>query len=212
MPKVVYARCVRPLVYEVDRLQRICRDEGIEYSLFDSVAFACDGPPEAAEIAGRYFAAVREIGGGSLHIAHVNKSDDADRKPFGSTFWHNGARSTWFIKTTEQIGDSSLLTIGLFNRKANLGSLRRPMGFHIEFGETRTTFKRTEVADTPELAAGMSTREKMTAALRSGAMTFDELAETLDAKPETIRRSAYRYNRQFRVLDGGKIGLRGREQ
>ena len=55
MPKVIYARCERPLVYEVDRLRRIVRDEGIEFIVYDSVAFACDGPPEAAEVAGRYF-------------------------------------------------------------------------------------------------------------------------------------------------------------
>ena len=66
MPGVIYARCERPLVYEIDRLQRICRDERIEFTLFDSVAFACDGPPEAAEVAGRYFRAMRAIGGGSL--------------------------------------------------------------------------------------------------------------------------------------------------
>ena len=62
----MYACCERPLVYEVDRLQRICRDERIEFCIFDSVAFACDGPPEAAEIAARYFRAVRGTGGSLL--------------------------------------------------------------------------------------------------------------------------------------------------
>ena len=94
MPKVIYARCERPLVYEVDRLRRIARDEQIDFAIFDSIAFACDGPPEAAEVAGRYFRGLREIGVGSLHVAHITKGENADKKPFGSTFWHNGARST----------------------------------------------------------------------------------------------------------------------
>ena len=67
MPRVLYCRCERPLVYEVDRLRRIVRDKGVQYAVYDSVAFASDGPPEAAEVAGRYFRAVRQIGGGSLH-------------------------------------------------------------------------------------------------------------------------------------------------
>jgi hypothetical protein len=150
-------RCDRPLVYELDRLQRICHDYRIEYAFFDSVAFACDGPPEAAEVAARYFGAVRAIGVGSFHVAHVNKSDNADQKPFGSTFWHNGARATWFIKASPQI-DSAVLSIGLYNRKSNLGPLRRPMAFQIEFGETTTKFSRTDVVDNPELAASMGVR------------------------------------------------------
>ena len=74
MPSIVYARCDRPLVYEVERLWRIVRDNAIEYSIFDSAAFAADGPPEAAEVASRYFRTVRQIGGGSMHNAHVAKA------------------------------------------------------------------------------------------------------------------------------------------
>ena len=124
MPQIMYARCERPLVFEADRLRRIVRENGIEFSVFDSIAFACDGPPESAETAGRYFRAVRQIGGGSFHVAHISKAEGADKKPFGSTFWHNGARSTWFVQLAEGSADSDVLQIGLFNRKANLGRLR----------------------------------------------------------------------------------------
>ena len=80
----MYARCERPLVYEADRLARIVREHDISYAIFDSVAFACDGPPEAAEVAGRYFRAVRQLGIGSLQIAHISKAENGDKKPFGS--------------------------------------------------------------------------------------------------------------------------------
>src|SRR5688572_10760053 len=92
MPRILYVRCERPLSSEVDRICRIVREHRIQYGIYDSVTFASDGPPEAAEVAGRYFRAVREIGCGSLHIAHVNRSEENDKKPFGSAFWHNGAR------------------------------------------------------------------------------------------------------------------------
>ena len=168
MPRILYARCERPLVYEVDRLRRIVRGGGIEFSVFDSVTFASDGPPEAAEVVSRYFRAARQIGGGSLHLAHVTKGENADKKPFGSTFWHNGARSTWYVKLAEGSADSDMLQIGLFNRKANLGRLRPAVGFSITFGDERTAFRRTDVADSPELAVQLSKCKKITVALGTG--------------------------------------------
>jgi hypothetical protein len=207
MPRILYARCERPLVHEVDRLRRIVRDNSIEFSGFDSVAFACDGPPEAAEVAGRYFRAVRQIGGGSLHIAHVSKAENADAKPFGSTFWHNGARSTWYVKQDEASAGTDTLRIGLFNRKSNLGKLRQPLGYSINFGEEITTFKRTDVAASPDLAEKLSLPQKMAYMLRSGSKTMKEIADELDAKPDTVKKAVYRNQGRFIVLDDGSVGL-----
>ncbi len=206
MPRIYYARCEKPLVYEVDRLRRIVRDRGIQFSVFDSIAFACDGPPEAAEVAGRYFRAVRQIGGGSLHIAHISKGEGADRKPFGSTFWHNGARSTWYVKLAEGSEDSEVLKVGYFNRKANLGCISPATGFTITFADEQTTFQRSDVADSPDLAGQLSVRQRMVAALRRGAMTPEAIAEEIEAEVETVKRTARRYKQQFTVIDGGRIG------
>ena len=212
MPRIMYARCDRPLVYEVDRLRRIVRDGGVEFAVFDSVAFACDGPPEAAEVAGRYFRAVRQIGGGSLHVAHVSKAENGDQKPFGSAFWHNGARATWFVKLAEASAGTDVLHIGLFNRKVNLGKLRPPLGYSVSFGEETTTFKRTDVAESPDLADKLTVRQRMVYLLRGGAKTIKELAQEIEAKPDTIERTAYRNKGHFIVMDGGRVGLLERRQ
>lgn len=207
MPRIMYARCERPLVFDVDRLRRIVREHQIEFSIFDSVAFACDGPPEAAEVAGRYFRAVRQIGGGSLHVAHITKGEHADRKPFGSTFWHNGARSTWYAEKAEESGDSQVLHLGFFHRKANLGRLHPDVGYCITFEDDRTTFRRENVAETPDLAAKLTVRQRMIFLLSRGAMTVESIAEEIDAKPETVTRTANRNNKIFTVLDGGRLAL-----
>jgi len=208
MPRILYARCERPLVHEIDRLRRIVREQELEYLIFDSVAFACDGPPEAAEIAGRYFRAVRQIGGGSLHIAHISKGENADQKPFGSAFWHNGARSTWYTQLAGGDSNSETLSIGLFNRKANLGRLRAPIGFTITFTEDRTTFRRSDVADTPELAGKLSVCQRMKHLLRRGAMTTEAIAEEIEERPETVGRVLRRYKgKLFTVIEGGRVGL-----
>jgi hypothetical protein len=207
MPRILYARCERPLVYEVDRLRRIVKEQDLEFLVYDSVAFACDGPPEAAEAAGRYFRAVRQIGAGSLHIAHVSKGENADQKPFGSAFWHNGARSTWYAKLADGSADTESLHLGLFNRKANLGRLRPPVGFRVHFDEHRTTFTRENVADTPDLAGQLTVCERMKALLRRGAMTTDAIAEEIDAKTDTVNRTARRHKHLFVVIPDGRVAL-----
>ena len=86
MPRLFYARCERALVYEVNRLRRIVKEKKIDYAIFDSVAFACAGPPESAEIAGQYFRAVRQVGVGSLHVAHISRGEGDDQKPLEALF------------------------------------------------------------------------------------------------------------------------------
>jgi hypothetical protein len=207
MPRISYARCERALVYEADRLRRIVRDEKIDYAVFDSVAFACDGPPESAEVAGRYFRAVRQINIGSLHIAHITKSEGGDTKPFGSVFWHNGARSTWFAKLADASQDGKILHLGLFNKKSNLGQLLQPTGFKIAFTQDRTYFSRTDPADNPDLAEKMSIRQRIVHLLRDGSMPLDTLASELDSNPDTVRRTVRRHKEIFTVLEGGQVAL-----
>ncbi len=207
MPRIYYARCERALVYEIDRLKRIVRENSIDYALFDSVAFATDGPPEAAESASRYFRAVRQIGLGSLHIAHITKGEGGEEKPFGSVFWHNGARSTWFAKLADSSRDGRQLTLGLFNKKANLGRLQPPTGFEIAFTEIRTYFKQTNPADNPELAPKMPIKDRMMHLLKAGEMSCEEIAKSIEAKTDTVRRTAQKHKGLFTVLKGGEIAL-----
>lgn len=207
MPRIIYARCDRPLVYESDRLRRIVREHEIEYCLYDSVAFACDGAPESAEVAGRYFRAVRRIGPGSLHIAHVSKGENSDQKPFGSAFWHNGARTTWFAKVADDDPNSEVLNLGLFNRKANLGRLQMPIGFAISFSGDRTTFRRTEVSDHPDLASKLPVKQRMVAVLRTGALLPAEIADQIGADIETVKRTARRHKKTFIALADRKFAL-----
>jgi hypothetical protein len=206
MPDIVYARCTRPLFHEADRLRRIVQDSHLTYAVLDSVAFACDGPPEAAEVAARYFQAVRQLGAlGTLHVAHISRSEGADQKPFGSVFWHNGSRATWFVKLAEATA-ADRTTIGLYNRKANLGPLRAPLGFEIGFGVNCTEFRRVNVADTPDLAERIPFRFRVQHALRGGDLTVLELAEKLDANKDTIQKTVKRGEGKIFTLIPGPDG------
>jgi hypothetical protein len=211
MPKICYARCEKPLVYEIDRLRRIVKEFGIDYAFYDSVAFACDGAPESAEIAGKYFRAVRQIGPGSLHIAHVTKSEGGEDKPFGSVFWHNGSRSTWYAKIADSSQDGKTMSLGLFNKKSNLGQISKPIGFQIKFSDTSTFFSKCNPIDIPELAEGMSIRQRMRHLLKQGALPLEQIAERIGAKTDSVRRTVQRAGTIFTIIDGGKVALLSRD-
>ncbi len=207
MPKIIYCRCEQPLIHEAERLSRIIRDHSIHFAVYDSIAFACNGRPEDAEIAGQYFRAVRSIGVGSLHIAHVNKSEDSDRKPFGSSFWYNGARMIWYAQAAERADESEPLTVGLFNRKSNLGGLRQPISFKLTFGTERTSFQRVDLSENVELSSKLTIRQRLMVLLKRGSLTEQEIADEMDADINTVRKTVKRNYRDFVVLSGGRVGL-----
>ena len=184
LPDLCYVRCSMPLREEIDRLRGIIREFGIEYVIIDSIGFACEGPPEEAQSALGFFEGLRQLEVGALCTAHVNRMGDTER-PFGSTFWHNGARATWYVKKTQATGPSGL-AVGLFNRKSNTGPLSPPIGFEIDFAGDQTTFSRRDVRDVPGLAAQLPLKAQVASALRAGPLTYHELAEELGAPVDSI--------------------------
>lgn len=211
MPPIHYLRCERALVYEADRLRRTIRDHELDYVVLDSVAFACDGKPEDAEVVIRYQQAARRFGKvGSLHVAHVTKAiEGGDLKPFGSGFWHNFGRSTWNVKANAMPGEERL-RIALHHRKANLGPKRQSIGFEFTFTGDSTTVRRVDPASVPELAAGLSTYQRVAGLLRTGPLTVAEILDELDGvKPDTARKTIRRAvtNGWLVDLDGDRVGL-----
>jgi hypothetical protein len=188
MPPVHYVRCEWPLVHEVDRLRRLVLVHDLQYVILDSVAFGCDGPPEAAESASAYFRGLRRLRVGALLIAHITKADSGDQRPFGSAFWHNGARSTWFAKRSEADGDNGQMTVALYNRKANTGPLLSPRGLRVSFGDGRIGISPTDLAQSDDFAASLQLWQRMKGQLSPGPMTLEALADELGAKPDSVKK------------------------
>ena len=82
MPDLVYARCVRSLADEAERISQIIRTHEIEFVVIDSIAAACGGEPEAASTATAFATVLAEVCPGALCLAHTTK-DGANLKPFG---------------------------------------------------------------------------------------------------------------------------------
>lgn len=206
VPAVLYARCARPMTAEVDRIRRIVRQQGVDVTVNDSVAFASDGRPEDAEVATRYFQCLRQIGTGSINIAHTNKSEDSDKKPFGSSFWHNGARATWNVKLVDGSHPSEM-TIGCFNRKANLGPKLSAAGFRVDFGPDRTRITRADLAHVDELASELPLWQRIKTALEHQPQSLASLAEQLGAKLDSVEKAIQRKNKVFTRTKTGLISL-----
>lgn len=203
MPAIQYIRCERPLVYEVDRLKRIRHDKDLEFLIYDSIAPACDGPPEAAEVAAAYHRARRQIGCGGIDIAHINKgpTDASEQKPFGSAFWFNLARSVWNVKAVPS-SDSGTVSVAFYHRKANLGPLRPAVGFTVTFTEDTTHVTRSNVGDVAELAGSLPLWQRIKTAVAHGPQTLVSLSEDLDAKVDTVKKAVQRHPGMFTRITG----------
>lgn len=178
----------RPLVDQADALRRKVAKDGVRLIIVDSAGPACGGKPEDAEIALRYFTAGLArtgVGVTTLTIAHIPKGSDPD-KPFGSVFWHNQPRRTWFAKRVQE-EESDQIDIGLTCKKVNDGRLPRPFGLRVSFvGEDGPVYvEHTELSEVPELDAGRPLKNRIWDALKRP-MTIRELADTLNHDGESV--------------------------
>jgi hypothetical protein len=209
MPDVKYRRCERALVIEAESIAEQVRQCGIEYVICDSVAFACDGPPEAAEVAGRYFRALRQLRVGSLSLAHVTKGEGNDRRPFGSTFWHNGARACWYAEQADVVATDNSIHIGLFNRKLTRGRRPAAVGFDIEYADHDgpITITSANVADNDQLSVKLPLAHRMRHLLKNGALTIAQIADGLGAKVDTVEKAAKRNDGKLFTRVPGQDGV-----
>lgn len=204
IPSVLYVRCSRPLVSELDRLARLKHEHRIDFAFLDSIAFLCHGKPEDAEIAGEVYRALRSLSIGSLLSAHITKAGDmAEHRPFGSAFWHNGARQTFFAKAEDEHQDSTHgRTVALINRKTNLSARRAAIAYRFTFNERSVLVRRTDPATVDSIASALPQWQRIKAAITSGPMTIAEIAAETGIKEDSIRKSVTRSTRTFKVFEG----------
>jgi hypothetical protein len=94
-------------------LRAAAREHGATLIVVDSLAYAIPGKdPSDPESATAYSRLIQPFGIPVLSLAHMNRMGDA-RYPFGSVFWHAGARITWSLQPDGDAGSK------LHNRKHN---------------------------------------------------------------------------------------------
>jgi hypothetical protein len=207
-----YVRCAGPLVHEAPRLEAHVARSKIEYVVCDSIGFAVPGRPEEAEHAGAYYRALRGLGIGSLHLAHISKSQEhGEDKPFGSAFWANGARSLWFLKRSSDTEGQDVVNVACYHKKSNTSRRLPALGLRLTYSREAIEVSRFNVADDDELATSLPTWQRMQAALKRAALTEDALAEEVGAKPAAVRQVLSRSSHLFLRLADGRIGLKAHD-
>ena len=213
MPETLrYARCDKPMTMEADRLRRLVQTYDIQYLVCDSIVFACGAgvPAESAEAASNYYQALRQIGVGSLNLAHTTKSANQDddkkkiqaSKPFGSVFWSNGARSTWFVEADNETPGK--FAVSLTQKKANTGPLRPPVAWDIDFSEDAITFTPSNVADNDKFVKNLFVWQRMVKELQTKGepMTQKELSDQLGKHLTNIGKEVNKKDGRFVKVTG----------
>lgn len=206
-----------PLGDQVESLKRFISANDIRFAIIDSGADACGGEPEKAAIALGYFNALSKLGVTSITICHITnvEAETSSQKPFGSRFWHNRARRTWYVKR-EQEEDSDDVSIALLCRKVNDGRRPRPLAFHIHFeGDDgpvtiqRADFRQLEAFDTEAPAKDRVIRYLLSA----GHSTIPEISDATGLANNSVKTLLTRGNKTHppvfvRVEEAGPGGRR----
>ncbi len=204
-----------PLRDLVDAIKREVTKYGCGFMIVDSIGPACGGRPEDADVGLAYARTIKRIGLTSLHLAHITKEDvrrGDTTHPFGSIFWHNEARRTWFIKR-EQEEESDDIDVGLFCRKANDGYRPKPLAAHVHFDGLygAVTMEVVDIDDTPSLQK-RATHLKVKDFLLDhpgNRANADVISEAINEKRDTVEHAMERYSTMFQKT-GTEMGLRGR--
>ena len=195
--RLLYRRSYQPLATEIAEIRREVIERNVVLLIVDSLGLACGGDPEAANSILPYFSALRSLAVTSLTVHHIPK--DAARGPYGSVYVVNMARSAYEVKRAQETGGTDI-QVGIYHRYANNGRLTPPLGLTFSFagqdpdGDPESvTVARQRVIEVPELAQGLSLRERMKASLRDGKKLVKALAEELGAPETVVRATLNRY-------------------
>ena len=191
--EVMYRFCFQPLASEIQEIQKLVVDHGIQVVVIDSAGPACGGEPESPGPTISYFTALRSLRITSLTIAHKSKTASGTG-PFGSVYWTNYPRSIFEVKAAQEAG-SDFFDVALVHKKANNGHIMKAFGLRFTFQSDpeRVFISRQRVVDIPELEGEASVADRLTAILgKFGRMTVPQLAEETDIPAASIRSSLNR--------------------
>ena len=199
LPEGIFYRFMhQPLAADIQQVNRLVLEKGIEFLVVDSAAPAVM-EPESASMTTEYFRALRSLRIATLTIAHVTKHNK-DEYPFGSSFWRNLPRANFRIRASRELEH---VVIGLKHTKSNNGRRLKDMGFQFEFdGDDRVVVEAAAVKDVPELAAGLPLRERIRAAITRTRKSATELSDELDVSQGVMKTTLSRYPKDFYSVNG----------
>jgi len=124
---LTYRHCALPLAEDLNEIRRIVLEGDIKLIIVDSLGAACGGDMNSAEVATRFFSAIRQLPVTPLLISHVSKEVEKEKTPFGSVYFYNYARNVYQLRKHEEEDE---ITLGLWHKKCNFTKKNPPYGVH----------------------------------------------------------------------------------
>jgi hypothetical protein len=206
----MYQQCLRSLADELPNIRERISKHRISLVIVDSLGFAANGSLVEDETARSAMNALRQMSPATrLAVTHISKGSaesTGPAKPFGSAFFWNGMRSGIEVRRSEDTAADNVIDVGVYHRKKNDGRKLRPLGLSVIFDEENPSilFEETDLVDVPDLAARTPLSGRIRDALRAGSMTTRQLADDLDAKEDSIKKTLNRMRGQVVQIHGGK--------
>jgi hypothetical protein len=188
----LYRECSIPFIEDFEAIERIVAERNIKFLVIDSLGVALgNNNLSESQTATSFFSVLRRLKVTSLLITHISKDtqNGIRRKPspFGSVYFTNLARNVWELRKTQETGENTV-EIAFFHRKNNQGLLHYPIGMRIQFQEDSVSLKQISVDEVPEFLEAMSIKSRIKNLLKeTGKLTAKEIAERLNANPESVR-------------------------
>lgn len=194
-----------PLHNQVGAIARFVKEHNIRLVVVDGIIGAITGKPEDSDVASLYFQDLGRLETTTLSIAHVTKSVNgvSSLKPYGSAFWHNLARRTWYIQRS---GGGDDAEVGMYCRKVNEGPRPAPVALGVHFtGRTGPV----EIIDKSFLEVDRTLdrlrapHERLADVLRNGSQYESDIAKALGSKEDTVRTWLKKYPNLFQDTSSG---------
>jgi len=186
-PKALaYKRMVCPITDAVEELSDIVRTYHTQLLICDSVAMASGGDTMDSEDAVAYFRAIRSLNVTALSIAHVPKGKPEGDRPFGSTYWHNLARSTWELTAAQEEGQDELFVM-MQHRKSNNGRLQSARSYLLQFADDTILVSPADPSRKSQLEKKLPLTVRIKNVLLDDPLkTAQEIATILDVSAENV--------------------------
>jgi hypothetical protein len=191
--RIKYRYCTQSLPTDIAEIQKIVVDHDIKLAIVDSAGYAAGGDPNDAQIALRFYGAVRTLRITTLIIDHTAKGNNDIRTPFGSVYKINSARNIFELKKSQEVGHDQI-ELAMHHLAMNEGRLLQPMGFRVVFTNDRegvankVEFTATDLMKNPDLAKGIPLARRIQhLLLTSGRMETIDIATELDASIDQVR-------------------------
>ena len=203
-----HRRCRIPLADDLEPIMNWLSKLDIKVVIIDSLARACGGDLIKTEPANNFFKALDKLNTTSLILAQTSKDIETKRKTiYGNALFTYYARNIFELCRSD-FSQEDELDAALFHRWSNLSKIYPDQGFKISFNSQGTHIQSQPVS-VGEFRAKVNAQKAILDALKSGAMSVKELANTTGATDNTIRVILSRLKKRDIVInpEKGKWGL-----